>query len=111
MLSMDTNLETTCSGCTALVMLMYDNEAWIASAGDCRAVLGSCSPVPLNHLQQQPVRCLTSCPLAGRRRIGDGVLHPVQLSEAHTTSNQSECSRLLAAGHVVQDEKVSLPLQ
>jgi len=83
MLSMDTNLETTCSGCTALVMLMYDNEAWIASAGDCRAVLG-------------------------RRRIGDGVLHPVQLSEAHTTSNQSECSRLLAAGHVVQDEKTYL---
>ena len=72
-------------------------------------------------------RCLVAAPLppsficnscpssqvtlwAGRRRIGDGVLHPVQLSEAHTTSNQSECSRLLAAGHVVQDEKVSLPL-
>jgi len=81
MLSLDAELDSTHSGCTALVMLMYDDEAWIANAGDCRAVLG-------------------------RRRIGDGVLNPVPLNEAHVLSNESECCRMLSAGHEVQDSQV-----
>ncbi|KAL6750469.1 phosphatase 2C-like domain-containing protein, partial [Haematococcus lacustris] len=73
-------------GCTALLVVVLGSHAWVANAGDCRAVM-------LPRRQAVAASCAPSAPLA--------LAPPLVLTRDHLVADPEERARLQAAGTAV----------
>lgn len=95
-------LSAAVSGCCAIVMVIHQGMGYLASTGDCRAVLGE-----FDHISNSNDNSVDQNQSNKKNTPGSVKFHAFELNDEHNCDNINEIKRL-AASHPISEQNTMI---